>query len=428
MSSTFLTRLRVGDRLVDTKGVSRLYRAEPEPPADACADRGGARHPRGRGAQLAADRAADRSAAAEARRSCCRGARHERRLTATRPACSPRAITRSRSWRSSSRSASASCWAWRSARRGSSPSASKDLEKSLRGDLDQARSRSADLRRDLAQRREFERQAYPALVGGLLPDWRIGIVAMNRLPSGYVSRGARRGRARRRHDRVGVRRRGAAAARRARGELDGTKLRAAWRATTTCWSASAGASVAQLAQGGELGRAPAPGAVLDLARRVPGRGRHRAGARSGRAQGRGARRGQDRFESALIDAAQDTDVEVVGVEKTDTDPSQVSWFADHGVTSVDDLDLVEGKVALVWALLGAQRPLRREGLRRSACCRRPPSAPAAPEVALMRWLRARRPRWRWPRCWRPPCSRGCRRRAWCARTTAASCCPRPRGC
>ena len=26
MSSTFLTRLRVGDRLVDTKGVSRLYR------------------------------------------------------------------------------------------------------------------------------------------------------------------------------------------------------------------------------------------------------------------------------------------------------------------------------------------------------------------------------------------------------------------
>ena len=39
--------------------------------------------------------------------------------------------------------------------------ASKDLEKSLRGDLDHARSRDSDLRRDLAQRREFERQAYP---------------------------------------------------------------------------------------------------------------------------------------------------------------------------------------------------------------------------------------------------------------------------
>jgi len=62
---------------------------------------------------------------------------------------------------------------------------------------------------------------------------------------------------------------------------------------------------------------------------------------------------QDRFESALIDAAQDTDVEVVGVEMTDTDPSNVAWFADQGVTSVDDLDLVEGQVALVYALLGA---------------------------------------------------------------------------
>ena len=50
----------------------------------------------------------------------------------------------------------------------------------------------------------------------------------------------------------------------------------------------------------------------------------------------------------------DSGVEVVGVEKTSTDPSQVSWFADHGVTSVDDLDLPEGKVALVWALLGAE--------------------------------------------------------------------------
>ena len=29
MSSTFLTRLRVGDILVDTKGVSRLYRSAP---------------------------------------------------------------------------------------------------------------------------------------------------------------------------------------------------------------------------------------------------------------------------------------------------------------------------------------------------------------------------------------------------------------
>ena len=29
MSSTFLVRLKVGDRLLDAKGVSRLYRARP---------------------------------------------------------------------------------------------------------------------------------------------------------------------------------------------------------------------------------------------------------------------------------------------------------------------------------------------------------------------------------------------------------------
>ena len=31
MSSTFLTRLRIGERLVDAKGVSRLYRPRPGP-------------------------------------------------------------------------------------------------------------------------------------------------------------------------------------------------------------------------------------------------------------------------------------------------------------------------------------------------------------------------------------------------------------
>jgi hypothetical protein len=64
------------------------------------------------------------------------------------------------------------------------------------------------------------------------------------------------------------------------------------------------------------------------------------------------KKAQDRFESALIDAAKDSDVEVVGVEMTDTEPSNVAWFSDRGVASVDDLDLVEGKVALVYALLG----------------------------------------------------------------------------
>ena len=229
--------------------------------------------------------------------------------------------------------------------------ASRDLEQSLRGDLDQARSRASDLRRELAQRREFEQEAYPALVGGLLPDWRIGIVAMNRLPAGYVS-----------EVRDAVEPAGAAIESVSvveapvpldgvKGELDGTKLERVSRDDEVL--ERFGRRIGrQLAQGGEL--------VQRLRQELfsTSRGEYKGvdgivlirdpDELKGDEKSR-----QDRFESALIDAAQDTDVEVVGVEKTDTDPSQVSWFADHSVTSVDNLDLVEGKTALVWSLLGA---------------------------------------------------------------------------
>ena len=45
--------------------------------------------------------------------------------------------------------------------------------------------------------------------------------------------------------------------------------------------------------------------------------------------------------------------QVVGVESTDTSPSQIRWFRDRRVASVDDLDQVAGRAALVFALGGA---------------------------------------------------------------------------
>jgi hypothetical protein len=230
--------------------------------------------------------------------------------------------------------------------------ASRDLEKSLRGDLDQARSHASDLRRDLRQRRAFEREAYPALVGGLLPDWRIGIVAMNRLPSGYVA-----------EVRDATEPAGASIESvsvvdaplpldRVEGELDGTRLERVSRDDEVL--ERFGRRIGrQLAQGGEL--------VRRLRQELFSTSRGDYGGVDGivlvrdpdKLEGEEKSR-QDRFESALIDAAQDTDVEVVGVERTDTDPSNIPWFADQGVTSVDALDLVEGKVALTYALLGAR--------------------------------------------------------------------------
>ena len=115
MSSTFLTRLRVGDKLVDTKGVSRLYRSGPSRRLMFLLVLARARHLRRDRAQLAADRAADRPPAAEAR-GHARGQLARRRYRS----CSRLAITRSRSSPCSSRSGSACCSASRSARRASS--------------------------------------------------------------------------------------------------------------------------------------------------------------------------------------------------------------------------------------------------------------------------------------------------------------------
>lgn len=253
-------------------------------------------------------------------------------------------------------------------------SASKDLESSLRGDLNEARSRNKELRRDLSERRAFEREAYPALVSDLLPEGRIGIVAMNRLPSGYVS-----------EVRAAVAPAGASIESvsvveaplplgQLRGELDGTKLRRLDRDNDVL--ERFGRRIGrQLALGGDL--------VGRLRQELFSTSRGNYEGLEGIVLVRDPdklegdeKKAQDRFESALIDAAKDTEVEVVGVEMTDTDPSNVSWFADRGVTSVDDLDLVEGKVALVYALLGESG---RFGVKDSAerLLPPPPERPAA---------------------------------------------------
>ena len=45
---------------------------------------------------------------------------------------------------------------------------------------------------------------------------------------------------------------------------------------------------------------------------------------------------------------------VVGAERTTTDPSSIGFFSDHGFASVDNVDQLPGRVALVYALGGAE--------------------------------------------------------------------------
>jgi Copper transport outer membrane protein, MctB len=228
--------------------------------------------------------------------------------------------------------------------------ASRDLEKSLRGDLDQARSRNADLRRELGQRRGYARESYDGLVGGLLPEWRVGVVAMGELPGGYISSiegaiepaGAQ-------IENVSVIAAPLPLGRIA-GELEDTKLRRVDRDNDVL--ERLGRRIGRgLVQGGELvGRlrqelfSTSRGDYSGLEGVVYVRDRE--GLKGDE------KSAQDAFESGLLDGMHDTEAQVVGVEMSDTDPSQVPFMSSRDVTSVDDLDLPEGKTALVWALLG----------------------------------------------------------------------------
>jgi len=58
---------------------------------------------------------------------------------------------------------------------------------------------------------------------------------------------------------------------------------------------------------------------------------------------------QDGIVRGLVGA----DVSVAGVERRDTDPSQVGWYRDHEMSSVDNIDETAGRAALVFVLAGS---------------------------------------------------------------------------
>jgi hypothetical protein len=62
----------------------------------------------------------------------------------------------------------------------------------------------------------------------------------------------------------------------------------------------------------------------------------------------------DRLESGLIDGMGDAGATVVGAERSDDDDSSIAFFEDHGLSSVDSIDLSSGEVALVFALAGTE--------------------------------------------------------------------------
>ena len=61
----------------------------------------------------------------------------------------------------------------------------------------------------------------------------------------------------------------------------------------------------------------------------------------------------DVFVDSMIEGIREFETPVVGVELSGTDPSQVDWYEDRDIASVDSVDLPSGRAALVFALVGA---------------------------------------------------------------------------
>lgn len=62
----------------------------------------------------------------------------------------------------------------------------------------------------------------------------------------------------------------------------------------------------------------------------------------------------DLFGTAVLDGLTGSGATVVGVEASDTDPSQIAFYGQRDVTTVDSVDLPGGRAALVLALAGAE--------------------------------------------------------------------------
>jgi len=229
-------------------------------------------------------------------------------------------------------------------------SAERDVRASLRGDVRDAQAQRDDALAQLQQRQQFEREAYPALVGGRLAGRRIALIelggASDRLWN--LTKDALQG---------------------SGATLSSVSVIREPLQLDELASAARGTRYERLGENADLLHPFATrlgiqfthgGRLLRLVRRDL------------LLQGSGALNGADgvvvvrstpelkgadadaveTFEDGFVRGLRAQDVPVVGVETADAETSQVEWFKDHELSSVDDLDDPIGRAALVFALTG----------------------------------------------------------------------------
>jgi Copper transport outer membrane protein, MctB len=229
----------------------------------------------------------------------------------------------------------------------------KDLEHSLVGNLQDARSRADELSADLNRSNEFGERVYPVLTRGRLAGRRLAIVALGGLPSDLTSAV---------EDALGPTGAKLVGVGVVREPVDVNGLAGALAKTRFANLRTSPEALSELGTG--LGRQMVLGGTLPEV--VRGQLFSRASGSFGGLDGvivvrnqpedmgpvQRSRAGQ--LESALMSGMTATRVPAVGIEGTATEPSSISFFQSNDLASVDDVDLTAGQLALVFSLLGAE--------------------------------------------------------------------------
>lgn len=232
-------------------------------------------------------------------------------------------------------------------------SAENDLRRNLRNDVREAREEAADLRAEIDRRRRYEDATFAPLVNGRLQGRRVMLLFLDERSEPVFQ-----------HVRAALQPSGGeltfSATLRLPLDLDGL-ARAADGTQYTDVADDPGRIGdlgrrlgAQIVRGGRLLREmkepllasssgelePAEAVVVV---RTPG----------DRLDDEAQRRDADALVDGIIAGIRAQRAPVVGVEETTTEPSQIAWYRDHGVASVDNVDDVAGRASLVYALAGA---------------------------------------------------------------------------
>jgi hypothetical protein len=228
----------------------------------------------------------------------------------------------------------------------------RDLEHSLVGNLQDARSRADELNADLNRSDEFAERVYPALTRERLEGRRYAILALGGLPS-PVTEEVEEALAPTGGRLVGV---GVV-----REPVDVNGLAEDLAQTRFSKLRSDSDQLTELGTG--LGRQLVIGGSLPEV--VRGHLFSRASGNFGGLDGVIVVRDQpeemgtiqrertNQLETGLMGGVTATRRPAVGVETSSDDSSSISFFQSSGLASVDDVDLTAGKLATVFALLGA---------------------------------------------------------------------------